>query len=181
MANAPLSGRDGESLELIWVRREEKYFLEWGWTAGSKNTRRANHLDDGNVRSSAIGKPHSAPATRSPIKDIADATGPLDYVEASRPKSHSEWVMARSITPKPNPKLFDVAVPIDVQPNGGILFRTCEPVSMFPSELQETLGTRQRIARAVIDRDIAKETSHPHRRHAKHGGGPPLMNFSRRA
>jgi hypothetical protein len=56
--------------------------------------------------------------------------------------------------------------PVDVEPNGGILFRACEPVSVFLNEPQETLGTLQRIGRAFIDRDITNETAHLHRRHA---------------
>jgi hypothetical protein len=46
MANAPLSGRDGESLELIWVSREAEYFLEWGWTRGSTNCLSGKSLED---------------------------------------------------------------------------------------------------------------------------------------
>jgi hypothetical protein len=30
--NAPLSGRDVRNMELIWARREAKYFCKWGWT-----------------------------------------------------------------------------------------------------------------------------------------------------
>jgi hypothetical protein len=63
--------------------------------------------------------------------------------------------------------------PVAVEPNGGILFRACEPVSVFLNEPQETLGTLLRIGRAFIDRDITNETAHLHRRHAKHGGGGP--------
>jgi len=37
MANAPLSERDGESLELIWVSGEAEYFFKRGWTPGSTN------------------------------------------------------------------------------------------------------------------------------------------------
>ena len=32
MANAPLPGRDGGDVDLIWVRREEEYFLTQVWT-----------------------------------------------------------------------------------------------------------------------------------------------------
>jgi hypothetical protein len=46
MANAPLSERDGESLELIWVSGEAEYFLEWGWTAESKNCPSGKSLED---------------------------------------------------------------------------------------------------------------------------------------
>jgi hypothetical protein len=59
-------------------------------------------------------------------------------------------------------------VPIDVQPNGGVLFRTSKPVPVFPNERQEMLGGRRRIGGARIDRDITKETAHPHSRYAKH-------------
>jgi hypothetical protein len=46
MANAPLSERDGESLELIWVSGEAEYFLEWGWTAESTNCPSGKSLKD---------------------------------------------------------------------------------------------------------------------------------------
>jgi hypothetical protein len=46
MANAPLSERDGESLELIWVSGEAEYFFKRGWAPESKNARRANHWSD---------------------------------------------------------------------------------------------------------------------------------------
>jgi hypothetical protein len=38
MANAPLSGRDGHDIELIWISEKQKYFLRRGLD-------RANHVD----------------------------------------------------------------------------------------------------------------------------------------
>jgi hypothetical protein len=34
MANAPLAGRDGCTVELIWVSEKQKYFCKRGWTTG---------------------------------------------------------------------------------------------------------------------------------------------------
>jgi hypothetical protein len=33
MANAPLAGRDGGDIDLIWVKREREYFLIQVWTS----------------------------------------------------------------------------------------------------------------------------------------------------
>ena len=38
IAIRPSVGRDGRRYEVIWVRREGKYFCEGGWTAGSPNS-----------------------------------------------------------------------------------------------------------------------------------------------
>jgi len=35
IASAPLSGRDGATMEVIWVKREQDYFCERGWTGAS--------------------------------------------------------------------------------------------------------------------------------------------------
>src|SRR6266404_2738136 len=38
--NAPLLGQDVIDIEVIWVRREGKYFCKRGWTTISENTKR---------------------------------------------------------------------------------------------------------------------------------------------
>jgi hypothetical protein len=35
MANAPLGDGTADDIDLIWVKREQKYFRKWGWTAKS--------------------------------------------------------------------------------------------------------------------------------------------------
>jgi hypothetical protein len=44
MANAPLSERDGDHKQVIWVKRETKYFCEQGWT-GQIRLNRLDKLD----------------------------------------------------------------------------------------------------------------------------------------
>jgi len=36
LRNAPLWDRTADDIDLIWVRRETKYFSKWGWTGNQR-------------------------------------------------------------------------------------------------------------------------------------------------